>query len=267
MYVAKGLASYRVPLLLLAVIGVSGALNADDFWKNKPPSEWSLKQTLKVLQDSPWSRQEARPVARNGAGPDAAIDGNKYHCDTDRLDANGNCLSSHPVFPKDSSNSPQVEISMNEVVFLVRWESSAPVEEAFAHLSELGERATAQYLSAPPRLPADRYVVTMKALERAGPVGQPRGSMPLNPIGSLKSDTAGPRARLIVGSVIVPAAESELSGVGAAAEAAHFYFPRELNGAPIIPAGPGHSTRVVFEFRGQRFSIKTHFSLDPQTIH
>jgi len=264
MYAAKRPRSSRMAVALCALVAASSALYADEFWKNKPRSEWSLKQTLKLLEDSPWARQEVRAVARSTSGPDAMLDSSKYHCDPDRLDANGNCLSTRVLPPADPSRSPQVEFSSgNEVIFLVRWECSAPVEDAFLRLSELGERATARYLSAPPRLPADRYVVTLKALEKSAPVGQPRGSMPADPIGSIESDAAGPRARLVVGGVTVPAAEAERSGVGAG-EAAYFFFPREENGVPILPAG--RSSRVIFEFRGQRFSVKTHFSLDPAIL-
>jgi len=255
--------SSRVPALLVALLLACGVLYADDFWKNKPPSEWTLKQAMKLLEDSPWSRQEVRPVARNGGGADAVVD--NYHCDSDHRDSGGNCLSTQITIPSDPSRLPQVEVNMgNEVVFLVRWESSAPVEEAFARLTDLGERATALYLSAPTRLPADRYVVTLKALDKAGPIGHPRGAMPINPIGALENDKAGPRARLSVNGVVVPAAEAERSAVGAAGEAAHFLFPREVNGAPLIP--PGRTARVNFEFRGQRFTVKTRFDIDPQTL-
>ena len=265
MYVAKAGFSRRVSLLLLVALASSAVLHADDFWKTKPPSEWSLKQTLKLLEDSPWSRQEVRPVMRNGSGADAVVDNSRYHCDTDHLDPNGNCLSTRLGVP-DSGHGPQLDLSLeNQVVFLVRWESSAPVEEAFAHLTEIGERATAQYLSVPPRLPADRYVVTLKALERPIGPGQARGSLPVNPIGSLEKDAIGPRARLVVGNVIVPAAESERAGVGAG-EAAHFFFPREVNGVPLIPAGNAARVSASFEFRGQRFSVKTRFNLDPQAM-
>jgi hypothetical protein len=250
--------------LLCALIPAAGLLHADEFWKNKPRSEWSLKQTLRLLQDSPWSRQEVRAVARAESGPDAVYDNRRSHCDPDALDPNGNCLQPRIVSPEDSSKNPRVEISSgNDVVFLVRWESSAPIEDAFARLAELGERATAHYLSVPPRLPADRYVVTLKALEKAPLVGRAPTAMPLDPIGTLENDAAGPRARLIVGNLVVPAAESERSGVGAA-EAAHFFFPRFVDGAPVIPED--RASRVTFEFRGRRFSVKTRFSLTPATL-
>jgi hypothetical protein len=264
MFRAKRSLPRRALFLLCALIPAAGLLRADEFWKNKPASEWSLKQTLKLLQDSPWSRQEVRAVARTDSGPDALFDKTRIHCDPDALDANGNCLQPRIVAPEDSSKNPRVEISTgNQVVFLIRWESSAPVEEAFVHLAELGERATAKYLSAPPRLPADRYVVTLKALEKASLIGGAHSSMPLDPIGPLENEASSPRARLIVGSLVVPAAESERSGVGAA-EAAHFFFPRSVDGAPVIPED--RASRIIFEFRGRRFSIKTHFTLTPATL-
>jgi len=251
-------------LLLCALLPAAGLLHADEFWRNKPRSEWSLKQTLKLLQDSPWARQEARNLPRSESGPDSVYDGNGNRCDLDTMDANGNCIVPRVRPSVGSSRTHQVDISTEDpVIYLLRWESSAPVEEAFARLAELGEKATAQYLSAPPRLPSDRYVVTLKALEKAAPVGQRPGPMPPDPIGPIENDAAGPRARLIVGSLVVPASETERSGVGAA-EAVHFFFPRSVNGVPVIPEGS--ESRVIFEFRGERFSLRTRFSLSSAAL-
>jgi len=251
-------------LVLFAVVSAAGVLRADEFWKNKPRSEWSLKQTLKLLQDSPWARQEVRTILRPSSSPDVVVDRTRAHCDPDALDSAGNCTQTRLSVPRDSASSHQVEFSsVNDVIFLIRWESSTPIEDAFARLAELGERATAQYLSIPPRLPADRYVVTLKALEKATPTGTPPGAMPVDPIGPIDNDASGPRARLSAGNLSVAPVESERSGVGAA-EALHFYFPREVDGAPLIPVD--RPSRVTFEFRGQRFSLKTHFSLTPDML-
>ncbi len=255
----------RAALLLSCVLAASTLLHADEFWRNKPRSEWSLKQSLKLLEDSPWARQEVRVVARPGSGPDMLVDRSRAHCDPDAIDGAGNCMQTRIQAPVDSSRSSQIDFSTgNEIIFLIRWESSAPIEDAFARLAELGERATAQYLSMPPRLPADRFVITIKALEKAVPIGSQPGSMPLDPFGSLDNDAAGPRARLIVGNVGVLPLESERSGVGAS-DALHFYFPRQVKGVPLIP--PGGASRVTFEFRGQRFSVKTHFTLTSDMLH
>lgn len=264
MFRARSSLTLRSLLVLWAAILAAGILRADDFWKSKPRSEWTLKQTLKLLQDSPWARQEIRTLIAPDAGPDALLDRFRTRCNSDGMDPAGNCVQPRPGLPSESSGSNPVVFSrVNDVTFLVRWESSAAVEDAFAHLAELGERATAQYLSMPPRLPADRYVVTLKALERPTAVGIAPGAMPADPIGSIENDAGGSRARLIAGNLSVVPAERERSGVGAA-EAVHFYFPRQVDGAPLCP--PDRPSRVTFEFRGQRFSLKTHFSLTPDML-
>ncbi len=254
----------RLPLLFVGLISVAGILRADEFWKNKPRSEWTLKQTLKLLEDSPWARQEMRTLIAPDAGPDALRDRDRARCGPDSVDASGNCVPARLGPPSDAiQNNPAQFSVVSDVVFLVRWESSATVEDAFAHLAELGERATAQYLSMPDRLPADRYVVTLKALERPTTVGVTPGAMPPDPIGTIENDAAGPRARLVAGDRNVVPAETERSGVGAS-EAVHFYFPRQVDGAPLV--APDRPTRVTFEFRGQRFSVKTHFALTPDML-
>ena len=166
--------------------------------------------------------------------------------------------------PDDASQGSQVEVSStNNIVFLIRWESSVPIEDAFARLAELGERATAQYLSIPPRLPADRFVVTVKALEKADAIGSQSRFMPVDPYGPLQTDAGEPRAHLIVGQLSIPPAEAERSGVGAS-DAVHFYFPRQVDGSPLIPQA--RVSRVTFEFHGERFSLKTHFFLSPEML-
>ncbi len=254
----------RPSLVLLGLVSVAGILRADDFWKSKPRSEWTLKQTLKLLEDSPWARQEVRTLMAPDAGPDALLDRARARCGTDNVDASGNCLPPRMGPPSDPTRTNAVQFSsINDVTFLVRWESSATIEDAFAHLGELGERATAQYLSMPPRLPGDRYVVTLKALERPTAAGAAPGAMPPDPIGPVENDAAGPRARLTAGNLSVVPVETERSGVGAA-DAVHFYFPRLADGAALIPSD--RPSRVTFEFRGQRFSMKTHFWLTPEML-
>ena len=254
----------RIGLLVAcALLFAAAVLRADEFWKNKPRSEWTLKQTLKLLEDSPWARQEVRTILHTNSAADVAIDRTRAHCDPDALDAGGNCLQTRISVPTDSSSHSVEFNSVNDVIFLIRWESSAPVEDAFARLAEMGERATARYLSMPPRLPADRYVVTLKALEKSTVAGRTPGAMPLDPIGSTEPDSAGARARLQVGNLRVDPLEIQHAGVGAA-EAVHFYFPRLADGAPLFP--PDRVSRVNFEFRGQRFSLKTHFNLTPEML-
>src|SRR5271168_800285 len=127
MFRAKRSLSYRALLLLCALIPAASLLHADDFWKSKPRSEWSLKQTMKLLEDSPWARQETRLLARTGGAQDSTYDENGNRCGPQSRDAAGRC----PTTPRDRSLLDPFS-GLDEVVFLLRWESSAQIEDAFA---------------------------------------------------------------------------------------------------------------------------------------
>src|ERR1700720_3658824 len=59
-----------LPLLPL-FLGLSPISRADDFWKHKPPAEWSLAEALKVVRHSPWARIDVVVFLRQD--PDAAF--------------------------------------------------------------------------------------------------------------------------------------------------------------------------------------------------
>src|ERR1700730_9940465 len=90
--------------LLPFFLGLSPISRADDFWKHKPPAQWSLAEALKVVRRSPWARLDV--VVFLGQEPQAAysIPTGTKHCDTDAIDQNGNCLQKGRVeAPVDSS--------------------------------------------------------------------------------------------------------------------------------------------------------------------
>src|SRR5207302_11120258 len=88
------------------------------------------------------------------------------------IDQNDNCILIVLIeAPVDSSRQTYASPLIKPwACVLVRWESATPVAQAFARLAELGERPAAAFQAPPPRLPADRYVVTA-VLERAGGKG------------------------------------------------------------------------------------------------
>jgi hypothetical protein len=240
-------------------------LLADHFWNAKPSAQWNHKEAVKVLEDSPWSRQVIRTVLQPEKRPDLGVDRSSAHCDPDALNPNGDCMQPRMTAGEDPTRSPRVLFSnAPSRIFLVRWESATPVVEAFQRLDALGERATAQYLSAPPRLPADRYVVTVKLFDPGKSAGNVPGTAgPVDPFGPLQDAKGNSRASLRVGKVTVAPAEAERTGVGAA-EAVHFYFPRIAAGVPLLRTG--QEVRAEFEFRGEAVSLKTHFVFDPHML-
>lgn len=231
----------RVILSLLPLfLGLSPISRADDFWKHKPPAQWSLAEALKVVRHSPWARLDVVVFLRKD--PEAAF---SVRPGTRRQ-------RGRIGVPVDSSRSPDAAPGLSpSAAFLVRWESAAPVTQAFARLQELGERAVAEFQAPAPRLPIDRYVITVK-LEQPGRTGfepflvTPAGK-PLLP------------ATLKTRRGTVTPLEVEFAGTGTSSSV-HFFFPRTLDGAPLL--GPGRNS-ADFNLQGDGFAMHSKFTLDP----
>jgi len=234
-----------LPLVMPAVA------RADDFWKHKPPAQWSAAEALKLVRRSPWAKLEVVVFAQKEADAAFSIPTGTKHCDPDAIDQNGNCMQKGRIeAPVDSSRqadaAPQIKPWAG---ILVRWESAVPVAQAFARLEELGEGPTAAFLAPTPRLPEDRYVISVK-LERAGrkdfepfavtPTGKPALAASLK----TRSGTVGPL-------------EVEFTGAGATSSA-HFFFPRTLDGAPLLGPGPDWAE---FTLVGAGFVVHCKFTL------
>lgn len=226
-------------LLLIAL-----AVRADDFWKRKPPSQWTADEALQILKDSPWTKQE--PV------PTSAVT-----CDSDVYDANGNCRDLRLQIPQEPKRRRGREITdthFNIAIYLVRWDSAPEVAAAFARLEELGERASAVFRSPPPRRPADRYVITMNVVQPAKDSGDAF---------ALREDTKEKYpVRLKTSRGTFAPLETEHSGVGAN-EALHFFFPRVQDGQPTL--NPRGDT-AEFIFEGKKVSVKSKFSLEAESL-
>jgi hypothetical protein len=245
-----------LPLVTL-FLGLSPISRADDFWKHKPPAQWSLAEALKLVRHSPWARVDVVVFLRQESQAAFSIPTGTKHCDPDAIDANGNCLQKGRIeAPVDSSRQLDAAPRLSpSAAFLVRWESAAPVTQAFARLEELGERAAAAFQAQAPRLPADRYVITVK-LEQPGRAGfEPFAVTPTgNPI---------LRAMLKTRRGTVAPLEVEFTGAGTSSSA-HFFFPRTLDGTPLL--GPGRDS-AEFSLQGAGFAVRSKFTLDPEFLY
>jgi hypothetical protein len=252
------MAIFRTILMLLTLIsGVSFVARADDFWKHKPPAQWSTAEALKLVRRSPWAKQEVVVFLRPENQADYSIPTGLKHCDPDAIDANGNCTQKLRIeVPVDSSRKPDAAPQLSPSTgFLVRWESATPVVQAFVRLADLGESALVEFQAQAPRLPADRYVITVK-LEQAGRAG----------FGPFTVTTAGKpdlRATLKTRRGIVAPLEVEFTGTGSNASV-HFFFPRALDGAPLLE--PGRDS-AEFSLQGVGFAVRSKFTLDPEFLH
>jgi hypothetical protein len=239
------------------IFGLSAFVRADDFWKQKPAAKWSHAEALRVVRHSPWAKVEAVVFRRTEIEASYSISTGRRHCDPDAIDQNGNCLQKGKVEPPvDSSRSTDGAPMLSpSTAFLVRWESAAPVSQAFTRLEELGERTLAAFLAQAPRIPGDRYVITVK-LDQPGFAG-------FEPFAATPARSPDLRATLKTRRGVVAPLEIEFTGTGTSA-AVHFYFPRTLDGAPLLGAG---RDAAEFDMRGAGFAVHSKFTLDAEFLH
>jgi hypothetical protein len=241
-------------ILLFGILRIS---RADDFWKHKPPAQWSSGEALKILRHSPWAKVDVVVFLRQDPQAAYSIPTGTKHCDPDAIDPNGNCMQKGRIeAPIDSSQqadaAPQLTPS---AAFLVRWESAGPVAGAFARLGELGEHAVVAYQAETPRLPADRYVITVK-VEQPGRAG-------FEPFAVTPARKPVLRATLKTSHGIVSPLEVEFTGTGANSSV-HFFFPRTQDGAPLLE--PGREA-AEFSLQGNGFAVRNKFVLDSEFLH
>jgi hypothetical protein len=244
--------------LASATVLLGGALfchvqitSADDFWKHKPPAEWSRSEALKILRNSPWAKVEIIVFLPQGDQSDYSVATGASHCDPDAIDQSGNCTQKNRIeVPVDESRrsdaAPQISPS---TTFLVVWQSPI-VRQAFARLHELGERTIAAFQAEPPRVPADRYVITVK-------LEQP-GLLRFSPLAASPAAEPTLRASLKTEQGAVGPLETEFTGVGANS-AVHFFFPRILNGKALL--GPNVKL-AEFNVQGRGFAMRARFKID-----
>jgi hypothetical protein len=157
--------------------------------------------------------------------------------------------------PEDSSRQLDAAPLLSpSTAFLVRWESATPVIQAFARLTELGERSVVEFQAQAPRLALDRYAITVK-VEQAGRA-------------SFEPFTVTPAAKPVLRATLkthrgaVAPLEVEFTGTGTSSSV-HFFFPRSLDGAPLL--GPERDS-AEFTLRGANFAVRSKFTLDPEFL-
>jgi hypothetical protein len=246
-----------IPTLVTMFLGLLPVARADDFWKHKPPAQWSLAEALKLVRRSPWAKLEVVVFLQQETQASFSIPTGTRHCDPDAIDQNGDCLQKGRIeAPVDSSRQMDAAPKLSpSTAFLVRWESAAPVTQAFARLEELGERAVAAFQAQAPRLPAERYVISVK-LEQPGRAG-------FEPFAVTPAGKPVLRATLKTRRGTVAPLEVEFTGAGTSSSA-HFFFPRTLDGAPLL--GPGRDS-AEFTMLGVGFVVRSKFTLDSEFLH
>lgn len=253
--VAVSVATLQSILSFLALfLTVPSVARADDFWKHKPSSQWSREEAVRLVRRSPWAKVAVVVFLHQEAQAAFSVPTGTKHCDPDAIDQNGNCLQKGRVeAPVDPSQQMDAAPRLTpSAAFLVRWESADTVTRAFARLEELGERAAAAFQAPAPRMPPDRYVITVK-LEQPGRPG-------FEPFVVTQAGKPELRATLKTRQGTVDPLEVEFTGTGANSSV-HFFFPRTVDGAPLLGIG---RDSAEFTLVGMGFSVHSKFRLDAE---
>jgi hypothetical protein len=244
-----------LPIVIL-MLGILPVSRADDFWKHKPSAEWTPAEALKIVRRSPWAKVGVVVFLRRDAEAAYSVPTGSKHCDPDAIDPNGNCTQKGRVeAPIDSSQQIDAAPRLTpSAAFLVRWESASVVTKAFARLAELGQHSVAEFQAQEPRVPADRYVITVK-LEQPGRAG-------FDPFAVTPAAKPKLHATLKTRRGTVAPLETEFTGTGANSSV-HFFFPQTVEGAPLLGAG---RDSAEFSLQGIGFAVRTKFTFDSDSL-
>lgn len=227
-------ARHTFALLLIGWLTWPLALSGIASQQGQPLHQPMLEELLVVLRDSPWAQEKfiLIPTGR---------------------------LTRTPYFVGRKRTAADPVPEHLPAVYLVRWESADPVMEAFARLAELGENALAEFLARPPADPlglyTGYYVITVKAKE-------PPQSSAYDLFARFKATELRERAQLKTSRRRSVHAEQVLrTGVGATA-AVHFYFPRQVEAAPLLTP---REEWVEFSFTG-RYSATLKVKFKKQAL-
>lgn len=224
------ISSLALPILMSALL-----LWAGDPWKEKPWMEWTQKDVDKVLEDSPWAQGYLK------------------------------AKESQPEFDPSLSaeqRERQRSTQVTDAYFTVVWESARTVKEAQARLSQLQTTGPEEGDDWELAIPQDHVIWV------AGYVYEGRYLTELNDFQRLSEEEKGKAALLELKQSkkkVYPKHVEMKFGQTAAGGGrvgryldVRFYFPREVDGQPLL--GPAEK-KVTFRWLLERLPVTGDFNL------
>lgn len=233
--------------MLLVLLG-SGVLWAGDPWKEKPWTEWTEKDVQRILNKSPWAKKLNWRLDKVNRVAAQELESPEWETKRGGITVSLEGVT-ETVYTVPGSGIPEPVITRRGGIpfyhrVFVRWLSSLTVRQAFVRQAQFEMKRMSvqeQQFGHAPQLELLEYVIAVRAVVTAGLSNDElRQSAYLQP---KRSKQRIPATRV---------SDSEFGRL--------LYFPRELNGKPII--GP-QDTKVEFsccKVEGQK-PIKVTFDL------
>lgn len=259
------LAPLAAGLAAASLLALSPAGRAGDFWKTKPPAEWTQEEAVEVLTSSPWA-QRIRLPQWSGRMLAVFSDGTKA-VSRETFDGPQRIFSETPE---------REEMETVQAVYEVRWSSAVAVQRALERLQALSP-VVRELQAPPPELPADFYVVTARvveppaesAMEALGrptlldeSTGRPVRDTPpkvADIFAGLSEEELRARTELNVMGKLRLKPERVLRRGTGAGEGISFFFPRRQEGRETLPAGTAWAEFVFESAKAEK--LKARFKL------
>ncbi|HEY7547073.1 MAG TPA: hypothetical protein VID27_19425 [Blastocatellia bacterium] len=200
--------SFRIIFTLTLLIGVATAQ-----WGKKPYHEWTEKEALRVLDDSPWGQTQAFTDSTTSSG------GPARNGDADRaIDQGGSRVS-----------------YISQINFRIRFLSARPVREAISRLMEIRDRQNSPEFKA--RLKdfvteeSPDYVVVAVLCDSPHPTAKLQRAMGM--LGGLSAEKLKGKAYLATSDGRRAPIE-DYQPPGRDSVGARFFFPRIIDGKPLV---------------------------------
>lgn len=228
---------WGVPLTLAAVGLLVSPAWADDFWREKPPAQWTQEEALAVLTDSPWAKEVTIWHATGRLLQAVSREERSY-------------ITGHGK-PKLRSIVTRVQTEPERLAarYAVRWNSARIVQQAWERLRQVAPQVMVELHALPPELTPEHCVVTVRVVEPPRPPAT-------HLFQGLPESELVERAKLQSDQKLAFKPVRVLRhGLGAGA-ALSFFFPRRPNLPPhtqwaefVFNRARGETLKAKFKFR------------------
>lgn len=227
----------RYAAVVVLVLTVTAALGAGDFWLEKPYTEWTAEQTRKLLSDSPWARQ-VEVMSKSASTGRGALPDNSRPTGAGAGGGSG-------------GDSAAASASEQFDTYTVLWWSSLIPRQAGIRLRMLGGALSAEQAEQMLQQRPPEYIVTVLGRTIAEFEGIPTEELQAKAYLKIEKKK------------IAPIRVNPIRGRNGRLQSVEFYFPREVDGQPVIGA---EAKSVEFSCAAKKYNVRTKFDLKKMRV-
>ena len=226
--------------IAIALLSISSTFTiwGKDFWDDKPFTQWSEQEAMKILSESPWARTQTVMAGVLGAGQQS----------------NSSRVKDLPRVQSAGTNSgaalPQTGVSFgpgDSVPLFVRWHSSVRIRQALGRLGQLQQNVPEAEVRKFAEAPMEDYQIAV-----TGPLLETFNQMSLASFQEKTFLTSKKNKAKKIALKKYEAPKDRQDGV------AMFSFSRLMDGKPALSP---EDDEVEFVAQGNKINLKASFKI------